>query len=67
MHVDPTHLMSLGLTFWDDQGDEGNLQCAKHKLRNPHLARLDVLCHPMHVDPTPMVGLVLLCFSHLVK
>ena len=46
MCMNPTHLMMLGLAFWDDHGDEGNLQCAKCELPSPHLARFVVLQHP---------------------
>ena len=47
MNMNKTHLMRLGLAFWDDQGNEGNLQCAKCELRNPHLARLSILQLPI--------------------
>ena len=34
MHVAPAHWLRLGLAFWDGQGDEGNLQCAKCELKS---------------------------------
>ena len=34
MHVTLTLLVGLSLAFWDGQGDEGNLKCAKCELKS---------------------------------